>query len=391
MACLKMAAPMRQLLISASLLVLVVCPASAQSSKRVGDLSVPRVAAAAALLPDGRVLITGGASGTTDVWNTAELYEPSTARFVTTGSMRSPRFGHTATALRDGRVLIAGGRDRFTFPTQTVALAEIYDPATGTFTEAGTMIQPRALHAATLLSNGQALIAGGTDASFMRVAMAEIYDPATNRFTPAGAMGTPRNLPFIAALSDGRALVGGGVVVPPTGAAQYPTTTEIYVPGSGFSPGPASMFPHSQAPAFSLPDGRILVVGGTGGLAQPVVNVVEAYDPSKNAFEFVATLNTSRYDHAGAVLGTGSVVVSGGAVVTGGVPGVSDSIEVSDPATGQFKNAGKLAVARTRHIAVALRDGAVLFVGGATDLGTTATATAEVWRPLGGRRRIVRS
>lgn len=383
---------MRQLLVGASLLLLLVCPAFAQSSKRVGDLSVPRGSAAAALLPDGRVLITGGSANMTDFWSTAELYDPATARFVSTGSMRSPRSLHTATALRDGRVLIVGGRDRFTFPTQTIAIAEIYDPATGTFTEAATMIQPRFAHAATLLSNGQVLIAGGLDASFARVALAEIYDPATNRFTPAGSLNTPRGLPYIAALSDGRALVGGGVVVPSSGPAQYPTTTEIYTPDSGFSAGPASLFPHGDSAAFALPDGRVLVVGGTGGVPLPLLNVVEAYDPAQGAFEFVASLNTSRSNVAGALLSTGSVVIGGGAAtLPGGQPGVTDSIEVFDPTSGQFKEAGRLVVARLRPMVVALRNGTVLFAGGVTDLGTTATATAEVWSPLTGRRRIARS
>ena len=84
------------------------------------------------------------------------------------------RTWHTATRLLDGRVLIAGGSTGW--GGNPLNSAEIYDPATRTFTLTGTMQYARTLHAATLLPDGKVLITGGYSAT------AEIYNPATGTF-----------------------------------------------------------------------------------------------------------------------------------------------------------------------------------------------------------------
>src|SRR5262249_39358818 len=115
---------------------------------------------------------------------------PADGQIVATSTMGMQRSGHTATLLRDGNVLIAGGMVR---NGEFVAEAELYDPSTGKFSPAGRMASPRVGHTATQLPDGKVLIAGGYDRPNRDVAQAEIYDPATKKFAATGSLVTSRS------------------------------------------------------------------------------------------------------------------------------------------------------------------------------------------------------
>jgi len=114
--------------------------------ERVEALSMtsPRANAASIRLSDGRVLICGGTSNAKvgGVLSSAELYDSNTRRFIPTGAMTVARMGQTITMLRDGRVLITGGVRNIGFRSE-LSSAEIYDPSTGTFATTGSMRTPR--------------------------------------------------------------------------------------------------------------------------------------------------------------------------------------------------------------------------------------------------------
>ena len=172
---------------------------------------------AAALLADGRVLVTGmngWAADSSSIAAPVELFDPRTSSFTPTGAMAAPRYQVTATTLRDGRVLVAGGA--WTPPgggETSVATAELYDPRTGSFTRTGNLITPRSGHTATLLADGRVLVLGGmtsTNVDSMYIYSAEIYDPGTGVWTAAGSMREHRSLYAATLLLDGRVLVAGG-------------------------------------------------------------------------------------------------------------------------------------------------------------------------------------
>lgn len=166
------------------------------------------------LLSNGKVLITGGHSGTVAL-STAEVYDPVTGTFSQTGNMNYPRWIHTATLLPDGRVLITGGTSSNSTEQQDdasiLSSAEIYDPSTGTFSLTSSMSYQRQRHTAALLSNGNVLIAGGYGGSSIGdVANAEFYDPSVGQFRIGSSMITPRNTHSATLLSSGKVLVVGG-------------------------------------------------------------------------------------------------------------------------------------------------------------------------------------
>ena len=125
-------------------------------------LNVPRAYSSETTLPDGSVLVAGGISFVSSPYSSAELYVPATGKFAYTGSLNSARYEHTATLLNNGTVLLVGGFESWDTPIGPVlGSAELFDPTTGTFSLTGSLITPRANHAATLLANGEVLITGG--------------------------------------------------------------------------------------------------------------------------------------------------------------------------------------------------------------------------------------
>ena len=139
-------------------------------------MTIGRQQPTATLLPNGRVLITGGWS-TEGSLSSAELYDPSSATFTSTGSMSEGRYQNAAQLLPGGLVLVVGGEcsgDHCGGVSGPLASSELYDPATGTFYPGGQMGQPRYGFASAILSDGSVLILGGQDEAGM-LQTAEVY------------------------------------------------------------------------------------------------------------------------------------------------------------------------------------------------------------------------
>jgi len=131
------------------------------------------------------------------------LYDPTIGTFTATGSANRTRTYHTATLLNSGKVLGAGG-------AYSATTAEVYDPATGTFTYAPANLSTvRYLHTATLLPNGMVLLAGG-DIGSVALSSAELFNPATGTFTLTGSLNAGRYVHTATVLDNGMVLLAGG-------------------------------------------------------------------------------------------------------------------------------------------------------------------------------------
>jgi hypothetical protein len=288
-----------------------------------------------AKLADGRVLVVGGIDATTvTTLATAEIYDPGSGTWSPTGSMAFPRTNATYVTLGNGQVLALGGWSQISALTATgvflvgepLSSAEIYDPDAGTWTPTGSMTTARGYAAASLLANGEVLVAagsgstghdplysaevfslssdGGTGGTFTAVGMlptsipidyfythsfslpngqALITAPSTDTtifsggpvavFNPMSGMFAVASADLISA-TQGLSLKTGDVFLIAGGDSATPTSqTEVYQATTGTWKQDGDMTqPHPYGGFAELADGNVLVIGGSDAvvdLCQP--------------------------------------------------------------------------------------------------------------------------
>ncbi|OJH38441.1 Kelch repeat-containing protein [Cystobacter ferrugineus] len=266
-----------------------------------GDAPASYRNATATLLPSGKVLVAGG----NDLGISASLFDPASGTWTATGAMVSPRYYHTATLLKDGRVLVAGGSDG-EYGGNVLGSAELYDPATGTWTAVAASSVARTQHTATLLASGKVLLAGGQGTVGL-LNSAELYDPATGAWTAVGNLGTARSRHTATLLNNGQVLVTGGAAdgEPSTRAELFDPATQTWSATSPMSN------PRRLHTATLLGNGRVLVSGGYDD-ATGIQTAAELYDPVRGVWDAMPAMAVPRFQHTATLLSNGRVLVSGG-------------------------------------------------------------------------------
>lgn len=330
-------------------------------------------------LPDGKVLMAGGDRGASSIPRalaSAELYDPASGTWTATGSLITGRYRHSATLLADGTVLVAGGEVNTSASVGArccLASAELYDPNTGTWTATGSMIEARADFTATLLLDGTVLVAGGDSALVDgKVPGAELYHPTTRSWTATGAMidlGTGRHAHTAVLLPNGKVLVVGG-----TNGNAPP---ELYDPSSRswsslgcavgieFAEGLCDD-PREWATAVLLADGRVLVTGELGAALYDSVTASWTATGDMNVGELAQT----------------SVLLPNGKVLAVGVDERGPFAELYDPGTGSWNTtAGPIGIGSAPRATV-LPDATVLVAGGFVgEFDFIGIASAELYDP----------
>ncbi len=227
------------------------------------SMTGPRTSSAVVAMPgEGQVLFLGGSDGKRGL-RTVEAFVPGRGgtadQFLVVGRLHQPRAGAEAVLLDDGRILVAGGDDgRYgRGGVEVFSSAEIFDPATGTSEQTGSMSVRRHKHAAVRLDDGRVLVVGGSDARDFggQHRLLERYDPTTGRFEAAGSLHFPRFKlqDAVLRLASGRVLIAGGARKPEVWdpVSQKAEVLDVDLGGAWYF-----------ASATALPDGRVLVAGG---------------------------------------------------------------------------------------------------------------------------------
>ncbi|HBT61187.1 MAG TPA: hypothetical protein DEB40_05535, partial [Elusimicrobia bacterium] len=254
------------------------------------SMSYARAGHSVTLLPNGKVLVAGGYDAGGNSLKTAELYDPATGTWATTGDMNYARHYHISMLLPNGKVLVAAG---FRTGADRLSSAELYDPATGIWTETGVMNAKRQRASATLLPDGRVLVTGGYDGGALN--SAELY--ANGTWTTTNPMFAGREQHTATLLPNGKVLVAGG-----TGLS----SAELYDPAGGgtwSTTNPMSTVRRAHT-ATLLPNGKVLAAAGWSGSE---LNSAELYDPGTGSWGSVSALSQARDNHVAALLPNGKV------------------------------------------------------------------------------------
>lgn len=327
----------------------------------LAPLAVARAGHTATLLADGSVLVVGGRDASGMALDSVERWNPSTGQWQQMPAMGAARHGHSATRLADGRVLVSGGHSADArYGVRVYASTEIFDPASGRWSESARL--PRALrhHATTLLGDGSVLLVGGQqgDPSPYHEPWVWLLDPRQQGWLPAGSAIVAtydewQVTPELQRLPDDRVRIFTGTrVLLWTRRAPVPET----LPPAWFHP-PA---------ATRLASGRVLVVGSSVPPEGTLESHAYEWDPAQRRWSEAGRPAQRRsHHHAVAQLPSGRVVHVG--VGQGSVGADALLAQCLEPPQTTWRPCGELALSRWTDASIAaglLPDGRLLVVTG---------------------------
>jgi hypothetical protein len=261
------------------------------------------------------VLVSGG-NGQYGGWlSTIEIYDPARKTSVVvkpSADMQKLPVDPTVVLLSDGRALIAGGSyDEFNSTSKTTL---IFDPASGGFSNGPLMAEPRQGATATLLDDGRVLIVGGEyyEHNYGYANQnAELIDPS-HPLSVSTSVSVPLDPATSTLLSDGRVLVAGGGPDGGGAGCVTPGVPEVLDPRTEkFTPvGPMST-PRTGSAAIEIKDGRALLLGGMDSSCA-ALGTVEAFDPDSGTFQVIATRFPKIIGFSATLLDDGEILIAGG-------------------------------------------------------------------------------
>ncbi|XXT19135.1 kelch repeat-containing protein [Sorangium sp. So ce429] len=291
--------------------------------------------------------------------------------WTSAGSLVEARAHHSATLLEDERILFAGGRGQ-----ELLSSAELLDTRSGRWAVGDSLLEARERHTATRLDDGRVILVGG-DGDGRALRSAECYSPAEARFSWIASMAEPRTGHTATLLGDGQTvLIAGGAGEGPAQASAELFNAAACVWSEPCVPSEACLWSEASSmrearrghTATLLDDGRVLVAGGAG--ESEVLSGAELYDPAMTGWTEAEAMAEARRGHTATLLQNGNVLVTGGLDERGALA----SAEIYDVRKGTWSSAGALREARHGHTATRLDNGQILVLGGTGDSGSLSSA-----------------
>lgn len=285
---------------------------------------------------------------------------------------------HTATLLNNGQVLVAGG-----YNSGSLQNSELYNPSSGGWTTTRPMVYGQTWYTATLLTSGLVLAAGGDNYGGQ---VSELYNPVAGTWQlPPVGLNTGRQYHTATLLPNGQVLVTGG-----QNGASYLSSAELYNPTSpSWAPTSPMHSPRMGHTATLLPNGQVLVTGGAGSNG-PLLASAELYNPANGTWTVTNPMQNPRIWHTATLLANGKVLVTGGVNINGPL----SIAELFDPGNGTWTTTGSMHTPRMNQTATLLLNGQVLVAGGSygspltsTELYNPNTTTWTVTSPLNNARQ----
>jgi len=189
--------------------------------------------------------------------------------------------------------------------------------------------------------------------------------------SPSSSLRRSKAGPGAAAASAGRAhrdaaagrpvLLAGGCAVDGCTTSEVEPSSEFYVPGRGFVPGPPMVHPRSSHTATLLPDGRVLIVGGWAREGTLPLAEAEMFDPATGARTTGPAMPQPRHAATSIVLPNGDILITGGQDRTG--HGLSTTV-IYHPGSGAWRPGPRMVMPRFKH-AITIVEGDRVMVRGA--------------------------
>ena len=326
----------------------------------------------AVLLGDGTLLAVGDdfachPGGAAPGSETAELYDPVADTWVEVPSLNNPRKVPATVGLGDGSAMVIGGVNQADIGFSST---KVFSPATRTWSDGPLLGVARGMPLAAVLKDGRVLVVSEGRTEGNRTT-SEIYDPAAGTWTNAGAWRAGTSIMGLVSLRDGHALALGI----DSNDTEPTSVTLLFDPSSGDWSGIDPPPDASNAALIALADGGAMLIGGAAflGFDEDVDagRRVHRFDPGSARWAPASPMTTARFDPQVVVLADGRVLVAGGGTTIHDTQGAMvSSTEIYEPSTDRWTFGPDIREPRKEGLAVLLGDGSVLLLGGNAKFNT---------------------